>query len=1152
MGGQVVLRRAVAVVLLAALALFTSPSAAADNRDDDDLDQPTRLTVGVADDFLGQLAPGGKTLYFVSNRNTATQIFVQNIADGRAWQLFDDGADVTWPRVSPDGRSLLYISFRESASGQLCVRHLPDADGRICLGDVGAALQAEWIDNTRIALVARQSVQGDLRVLSVTVAGALTASPLLERNITSPAISPDGRWLVYIPVARTVQTVGPGFAAHAGQTLEAVPVASAAAATPVKLAVALPGQTGQPAFARDGRSLYVVQFFSDTNHDGAVDASDHGVLVRVPLTFAPEPRLGAPEQLTETSWNCEYPAPFVDRLIATCSVDASLDVYSLPLDGEVPGTWTMPQLANAIDDADTLVEEQMLTNRRLAREASLGNRRSAMLSLVLLHLAREEFRAAQYYAEQIATLRDTSTAGISTPLRLLVEERRAERWREQGRLTEGFRQDAQTRLDNLKPEHAPSPMAEDLIHLVRSEIFDSLGDKGKARAELEAVTVDETTPPPIVREYYRHVDAFYREMDDREALVSACRALAADRALAPDEQLHYARAAVRAAVRGLRYDDADARLVRDRAGVKPEESELLFAIDLGRAVLAIRDTHAPPSVGNALLSLYAAQTRPGRRRALIVDAVQRADDVDADDVLDALVQRDIHDVRRGTHERGEAEDVYERIILARAYERRGAKRFADARTDFEAVAKESGSFEAMAGAIDMGLQLNETPAAIQARYDVVGAAPKDVAFAKAYLITRQLPKLEGEAHERAAADALAVLSAAWSELKEERLAQALFGALLHEQYLLSSDLGTAERANAHYLVALELVGDNPRLQSMILGQLGLLHTDVGNYRIALSYLTDRDKLPYADNAEGLDVLLSKAEALLHASKEEAAATSADEGLAMIARNPMLAKYRLLALDWAALDNLAAGRFGRALALYDEEVPLIDGEPRSAPDGSEGAAGPSASRNQVVIRLARAAAAVGAGEAARALTDLDYVDAKLREPGVLDALQWPHASPAYVERAYKMLASGIRANASRKLGRLDDEARAIEARWVILEERRMEAHRPEMVRDEMLAEAQLAFNAGERRDAPSARLWLGRALGLADQLRGQAHGVRDRDQLDVLRLAAHLTIALHAPLVADLGKRFDSAAAEMASRNEPFLKRYERWFEIYAPLVVGPH
>ena len=71
------------------------------------------------------------------------------------------------------------------------------------------------------------------------------------------------------------------------------------------------------------------------------------------------------------------------------------------------------------------------------------------------------------------------------------------------------------------------------------------------------------------------------------------------------------------------------------------------------------------------------------------------------------------------------------------------------------------------------------------------------------------------------------------------------------------------------------------------------------------------------------MLLSKAQALLHVGRDRDAAAAADAAIAMIDRNPALAPYRLLALDWAAVDNLAAGRFARALALYDEEIPLLD-------------------------------------------------------------------------------------------------------------------------------------------------------------------------------------------------------------------------------------
>jgi len=1137
-GGEVVLRRLAAASVGLALSVAAIP-AVADNVDDDDLVQPTRLTVGVADDLLGQLGRDGRVLYFVSNRDTTNQVYVLDLVDGRARLLFDDGADVTWPRVSPDGRALLYISFRESASGQLCVRRLPEGDDRRCFQSPSAALQAEWIDADRIALVSRESIQGDLRLLEVSLRAGLAGKPLLDRNVTSPACSPDGRWLVYVPVARTVQTLGPAFAAQADEALEAVSLASPST-PPTKIVLPLPGRTGQPAFAKDGRSLYVVQFLTDTNRDGALDARDHGVLFRVPISFATgAPVVGAPEQLTETSWNCEYPAPSTDRLIATCSRDASLDVYSLPLEGEVPPGWTMPMLVNAIDDADTLVVEQLLTSRLLARETSPIGRRHAMLALVLVHLERGEFQAAAFYAAQVATVRDASTAGISLPLRLLVEERRAGRAREQGHLAIAFRAEALERLTKLPADKFASPMAEDVTHLARSEIFDDLGQLAEARKELEAVTVDETTPAPLVEAYYRHADAFYRKLDDREALVSACKALATNSGLKPDERLKYARAAVRAMVRGLRYADADRSLGRARAAVADPGSELAFAIDLARDVLAIRDSHAPPAVGDALLALYAAQTRPGRRRALVVDAVQRADDVDADDVLDALVQQDIRDVKRGTHERGEAEDVYERLILARAYERVAVKRYGEAIADFESVTRETGSLEAIVGAIDGRLKMGEAPDTIARRYEGRGALSAGARFAKAYVLARGLPALEGSAHAKAAAQARAALDASWSDLQKERLAQALYGALLHEEYLQTLDPAAAEEANMHYLVALELVGENPRFRATILGELGLLHTDVGNYRIALGYLGERDKLPYTDNSEGLDVLLSKAQALLHAGRDADAAAAGDAALAMIARNPSLAPYRLLALDWAAIDNLSAQRFARALGIYDEEIPLLD--------TTTGAGG---ERNRVVARLSRAAAAVGAKEPGRALADLDVVERRLGDSRVVATLTWAHATPDRVARTYRLIASGLRARANEELDRFDAEARAIETRRAILDEDLHEAERPEIERKEMLAEAQLAYGANARHDSAAAATWLTRALRHADDLRARAGGARDKDQFDVLRLAAYLTVSLGTTLVADLAKRLDDACREIAARREPSLRSYARWFEIYRPLVAA--
>src|SRR6201999_41431 len=141
--------------------------------------------------------------------------------------------------------------------------------------------------------------------------------------------------------------------------------------------------------------------------------------------------------------------------------------------------------------------------------------------------------------------------------------------------------------------------------------------------------------------------------------------------------------------------------------------------------------------------------------------------------------------------------------------------------------------------------------------------------------------------------------------------------------------------------------------------------------------------------------------------------------------------------------------------------------------------------------------------------LDYADKLLASPALVDSLRWPHATPEQVVRAYRLIASGLRANATRALGKLDAEAKSLATRRTILDQSRDETQRVEIAREEMLADAQLAWNARERRDVKAAKKWLGFAIARADELHVQNQNVTDRDQLDVLWLAADLTLSLHA-------------------------------------------
>ncbi|HUB07625.1 MAG TPA: hypothetical protein VMB50_11515, partial [Myxococcales bacterium] len=892
-------RRGMACLALLAASVSGRALGQADESDDG-FHRPEKLTAGAGDQFLGQLAPDGKTLYFVSSRNTTSELFRQDVDDGRAHRLFDEGADVTWPRVSPDGRQILYVSFRDEASGQLCLRNLPAGDGRRCLEGATGAQQAEWIDSGRLALVCRSDARGDLHVLEVAAGPTLTSRPLLDRGVTNPAISPDGRWLVYVPIERTGGAVGAAFAAHAANRLAALRLDRTGAAA-VPFAVDLPGVTGQLAFSRDGRSLYLVQFLIDSNGDGVIDASDHGILFRVPFPENDDdaPTLAAtaePEQLTDSGWNCEYPAPGVRELVLTCSRKAALDVYEMPLDGEVPAGWSADQLHAELELSSRRAEQLLLYRHLLRLAKDVSSRRLLMARLLRLHLAYDDIDAADFYARKVKALHDPATRGLSRPLRILVAHRRALRDRELGRSVASFAADSRERLAEVsRVDREESPAAIALAHVVASEIADSLGDVGEARTELQAAGIAATTPNSVLEFYYERADALYRQLDDRDALWSADRQLAEHERFRPIERLEYARAAVRALVRGLPSAAAEAAIAREAPDVQAG-SDLAFALRLTALLLDIRDANPHPRHCAALLALYSAQTRLDRKRAVMLAAVERAAEVGADRLVETLAERYLADVPRSSSEHVRAQRLYRRALMDRAFRRLGQGRTAEAEADFEAVMRRAGSLEAAFEALHLRLKAGEAPEAILAGWEKQGALAKPVEhFVRAYLLVRHLPGLSREEKARQAAQARALLRSDWQDLRDRCLARDLYGSTLEEDFLRTRNLAEAERASTHYLVALDLAEGHPRYQAMILGQLGTLHTEVGNFRLALDYLERRNRLPYPDDAAGLATRLTRARALLHVGREADAAAAADEALARVEATPALARYHRLTL-----------------------------------------------------------------------------------------------------------------------------------------------------------------------------------------------------------------------------------------------------------------
>jgi Tol biopolymer transport system component len=1156
-----VLRRATALWL----GLAVCVGLAANAQDDaDGLVRPERLTIGTSDQFLGTLSPDGRTLYYASTRNTTTELFAQDLTAGSSSLLFDEGADVTWPRVSADGKHILYISYREDAAGQLCVRELPKGERRCLRGDSGA-VQAQWIDARHILLLSRPAQQGDMRVSTVEVDRRLSARTLFDRNLTGPAVSPDGRWLVYTPMERYVERIGPGFAAKAGRALVAQRL-DRPTAPPVTLALDAPGLTGQAAFSRDGRWLYFVQFVSDSNQDGTIDASDHGVLFKIAFDAArddaPNVLTGiAPQQLTDASWNCQYPSPGAQRLIATCSRSGHLDIYGLPLSGMVPEDWGADRLRAELDVTTSAYEQLLLHAQRLQVERDPSQRRSEMISLIRLHLQHDEFDAADFHAKHVAALKDKATSGLGTAMRVLCEYRRALRARERGRLSLDFIPESRKRLIELAASKASSPAGDAMRHILRSEIADVLGDPALARSELEAVVLDGITLTPVLELYVDRADALYRALDEREALLAAYQKLTVHPALSATDRLGFARAAARTLVRGLSRSEAEAAL----AAVTPPDSDLAFAYELMRAVSAVQDAKPSEEVRERIIALYRRESRPERRRAVILESMQRGWERGAHSLLQRLAELYVDDAPKGTIERRRAARMYRRLVEDRAYTKLSVGKTAEARDDFLAVARRVGSLESWAGYIDQRLKEGAKVEELEAEYGVPGddkggkkgnpktngGAPNGAVktdgstdkngpvgrFVRAYLLARKLPKLAGAEATRASDQAVALLRGAWSQLKDKPEAVSVMGSVLHERFLHTQDRAAAQRASALYLIALDLGRRNPRYQATLLEQMALLQAQVGNWRIAIDYFDQREKLPFVDNLAGLAHRLIKARTLLHIDREEEAAKLTDEALAIVERTPRMAPFRVLCLDRAALYNLAADRFERALALYEQLLPLVDAEK-----------GPVAARNHLVVHLARAAAALGAKKPQIALETLDSIERDLQTPGIGKTLLWPHATAEQVAWTYRLIASGLRAKAYIALEQPDRAAQALEVRRALYLEQLKRGPVDEHSRSLALVETQLAELALARNDGVTALRKAKAALEQLEPIVKKEGKPYDRDQLDVLWLAAEARISTNAKLKLQLRDRMGKGIEQLAAQADPKRRALLGWLEIYLGLL----
>lgn len=1129
--------------LVAAIALaLVAAEAAADAVPVPTAVHPRRaLTAGGYDHFLGQLAPSGQEIYFAGNANSTIEIFVQDLVRGSPRLLFDDSADTNQPRISPDGTQLLYISYQQDAGGDACIFDLR-ARRRRCLTEPGTAvLHVFWFpDGRSVGALVRTGLGADhqLRRLKANGRRGHQGELLLQRNMSAPAVSPDGRWLAYVPLERSDEGSVSGVLLRASRGLVLHRIADGHRVTFVP---DHPGTSGFPAFSPDGFHLYFTQYLNDTNFDGVIDGDDNGVLFRTPFASSKDAPVSpsAAEQLTSGRSNCQYPAPAADRLVATCSRAGYLQVYSMPLTGLVPVDWDQERIEAEMRSSREPSEQLLLLSRLRSLETRPQRRMRIHQRLVLHHLALREYESADYFLSLVEQLPSNPPALVDwvAVMREVTGHRREEQRLGHGKLNETFVAAQRERLGRLDAYYdSEHPSIRRLARLFESEILLVLGEKATALGMFEAVDIDSEEDPTVVHLWARQAEVILRDLGDRQRWMDMHRKLAFHPALRRHERLAQALAFIRVLGRGRSPGEALSVTARERAKT-PDGSELALLLDLERALARV-NVIGEVAAEEELLDLWNAAPTFNQHRTVAMTIVDWAARSDWGRLLHTFGRKWLEDVPPDHPERKYAEALYAEVMLERAYVELQNGRVSTARELFLEITRATPSLEAHVGYLEASLAEGVSGEQLLEEYLARHVAEDPVVpFSEAYVLARRLSGAKTiEDHSAQVERARALLRPVAEALPQSPEVHHLYAYLAHRHFHRSGDREAAMVAHTRYHLALDLAADDPRRRATLLDELGLLQSALGNHRIALRHFAQRERLPFIDPADELSFRLAKARSLFHSADYPAAKEEAARAARLTREVAELARYRPVLLDRAALYHYAAGAHQMAVELYGELVAEVEG-------------GSLAQRMKA--RLGLGAAALADAQAELARTTLEEARTLLdgSEPFRTDRMR--DVGSHFNRDDYRPLVAGLLAQARRAEGDLPGSMAALLERRDLLRERHARYGSDAYLQELARVGHQLAESAYRLGRAEEARRYLEEGLVAADTWRSRTHTVIDEVSLALVRAAAELHLSGGVPVDDfrfDLTSRVRSTLRLITDRPNPRWADERYLFPIYLTLL----
>ncbi len=865
---------------------------------------PEKVTVGPTDNYQAQVDSSANRLFYTRHQNFLAQIVEQNLTTGASRDLLPPDHDAKDPVLSPDVTRLAVTAFRGNALGSVCLLSLEPDSRPECLTKAGTrAWKPFWVDAGRIGYL--REGRGDTELVIHPLVGG-KPEVLVSGILSAPAISSQGRYLVYHRRGGRTET---GLYVH---DLLAKKVHG-------PLDIDLPGLSSYAVIDDGDGHLYFSHYLNDTNGDQTIDGEDHSVVFRLPLQKvlgAGQPLL--PEQLTSVRHNCNFPALGDKALYLTCAYEGSLDTYRLPLSGQVPSHWGEKHLREAHATAASYEARLFLLNTLRYRTGDSG--RTMLARLLANHLEMGEQTAALYYAGQLQKMLaadgENMQADFYANLQQFIAMQAASRGQPPGVLTARFR----TELEQARKRLKPAPDADN------ARIFQAWLDYLARRPKKASERLAKNTPQNLPLAHYLHIELERLvHADDPVTLGRSLLSASRDTVINSDARLFYAFEFLKLLLR-RETDPAQHLALVEKAAQESDDKRVadLFTneadlLRLARAEEKSEERELFKTIGARLRSY---QNDPMMHRVAHIRAIQLTGLAGKYDFMELMSRNWLTTTGIEMVNFAATAEQYAIINLSRGY---GAWSQGDANTalnTFYSVLRQTNDLEALYNLLVLGSHPQADPALTERMnrlYDQLvneGLLGDNKRYAEALrpLLFNSNPSADELA---AAAELLEGLASPGLDTGVKDL---LLGSIYHRQLLAGQekykyDRELYQRAHYHYMLALDLAYQNPRVQAALLENLGQLHFTVRNHGLSADFYAQRLTLPFLRSEDEIWVRWRTARSLYYSNRTREAAGHAEEALALAesVNHGALPTLR----ERTAFYHLQTGDHARAAALYGE-------------------------------------------------------------------------------------------------------------------------------------------------------------------------------------------------------------------------------------------